>query len=132
MSFENVLLLCFARYENLKGKYFEIKRAQMNGEQRPYWLYFNEMDYIISHFPGHRPRINLDVSNAAAATQAATGSSGNNSTMSIENSNSNTNASTNSDFADTKPPRLNSSNLDNSGNFIHDNNSILLVIRSVK
>lgn len=40
----------------------------MNGEQRPYWLYYNEMDYIISHFPGHRPRINLDTTNSVSAT----------------------------------------------------------------
>lgn len=91
-------LFCF-RYENLKGKYFEIKRAQMNGEQRPYWLYYNEMDYIISHFPGHRPRINLEASNSVSAASTP------NSTNAPLDSTNNANATNNSEFADIKPVR---------------------------
>lgn len=93
----------------------------MNGEQRPYWLYFNEMDYIISHFPGHRPRINIDANNSVATTPTTTTpTANNNTTMSIENSNSNTNTSTNSDFTEqpTKSLRIASmaaSNIDASG-----------------
>lgn len=89
----------FFRYENLKGKYFEIKRAQMNGEQRPYWLYYNEMDYIISHFPGHRPRINLETTNSVSAT-----STPNSANVSSDSTN-NANVTNNSDFGDIKPIR---------------------------
>lgn len=95
MSFRPI----FFRYENLKGKYFEIKRAQMNGEQRPYWLYYNEMDYIISHFPGHRPRINLETTNSVSAT-----STPNSANVSSDSTN-NANVTNNSDFGDIKPIR---------------------------
>lgn len=71
----------------------------MNGEQRPYWLYYNEMDYIISHFPGHRPRINIDTNNSVS-----TSSTPNPTNPSLDNSNSN-NSTNNSDFADVKPLR---------------------------
>lgn len=92
------------RYENLKGKYFEIKRAQMNGEQRPYWLYYNEMDYIISHFPGHRPRINLDASNSVSAT-----STPNSASASLDGSTTGPSNSNQTEFADIKPTRSSAS-----------------------
>lgn len=88
------------RYENLKGKYFEIKRAQMNGEQRPYWLYYNEMDYIISHFPGHRPRINLDTTNSVSAT-----STPNSANTSLDGSTTGASNSNQTEFIDVKPTR---------------------------
>lgn len=93
------------RYENLKGKYFEIKRAQMNGEQRPYWLYYNEMDYIISHFPGHRPRISVGDANSSAATSSTPNASTNAALA------SDTSAQSASDFPEVKPSRA---TLDNS------------------
>lgn len=96
------------RYENLKGKYFEIKRAQMNGEQRPYWLYYNEMDYIISHFPGHRPRINVTDSIAATSTPNASA----NATPTAEAGLSGTQSP--ADFTEIKPSRA---SLDNSEYF---------------
>lgn len=69
----------------------------MNGEQRPYWLYYNEMDYIISNFPGHRPRINIDTNNSVS-----TSSTPNTTSASLDNTN---NATNSSDFADIKPLR---------------------------
>lgn len=48
------------RYENLKGKYYELKRAELNGEQRPQWLYWKEMDYIVNQMPSNKLRTNLD------------------------------------------------------------------------
>lgn len=72
----------------------------MNGEQRPYWLYYNEMDYIISHFPGHRPRINLDASNSVSAT-----STPNSANTSLDGSTTASNANQ-TEFADIKPTRL--------------------------
>lgn len=48
------------RYENLKGKYYELKRAEMSGEQRPQWLYWKEMDYIVNQMPSNKLRTNLD------------------------------------------------------------------------
>lgn len=109
--FESFVFNCDYRYENLKGKYFEIKRAQMNGEQRPYWLYYNEMDYIISHFPGHRPRVNLEANNSVSAT-----STPNSANASLDTTN-NANVTNNSDFGDIKPVRiasLSAVNLDSS------------------
>lgn len=81
----------------------------MNGEQRPYWLYYNEMDYIISHFPGHRPRINLDASNSVSAT-----STPNSANTSLDGSTSNANQT---EFADIKPTRsasISAANMDTS------------------
>lgn len=69
----------------------------MNGEQRPYWLYYNEMDYIISHFPGHRPRINIDTGNSATAV-ATTNTT--NASMDAAN-----NSAANTEFVDIKPVR---------------------------
>lgn len=105
-------LVCFCRYENLKGKYFEIKRAQMNGEQRPYWLYYNEMDYIISHFPGHRPRINLDAGNSVSAT--STPNSANNSSMDGSTTATNTNQTEYVDIKPTRSASISAINMDSS------------------
>lgn len=83
----------------------------MNGEQRPYWLYYNEMDYIISHFPGHRPRVNLEANNSVSAT-----STPNSANASLDTTN-NANVTNNSDFGDIKPVRiasLSAVNLDSS------------------
>lgn len=83
----------------------------MNGEQRPYWLYYNEMDYIISHFPGHRPRINIDTNNTASAT-----STPNPANASLDCTN-NANVTNNSDFPEIKPVRtasLSATNVDTS------------------
>ncbi|XP_031636204.1 uncharacterized protein LOC116349077 [Contarinia nasturtii] len=121
---------CYKKYENLKGKYFEIKRAQMNGEQRPYWLYYNEMDYIISHFPGHRPRINIEASNSATSTPNA-------SNTPIDSAN-NANTSNNSDFSDIKPVRssLSATNMDSNDAiltpFIPKKIQLLTLIRNTK
>lgn len=113
LDFIHNRFVCFfyCRYENLKGKYFEIKRAQMNGEQRPYWLYYNEMDYIISHFPGHRPRINIETSNAASATSTP------NQTNTTMDGTTAANTTNSSDFSDIKPTRaslLSAANVDSS------------------
>lgn len=111
------------RYENLKGKYFEIKRAQTAGEQRPYWLYYNEMDYIISHFPGHRPRINTlesttNVATAVAAAAAAAASASNpTSTTPTSDGTNSTSTPNNADLPEQKPLRsasIASANLESS------------------
>lgn len=85
------------RYENLKGKYYELKRAEMNGEQRPQWLYWKEMDYIVNQMPSHKLRTNLDHRIKHL----------NNSTL---NSSTEQNRSTTSlpELRDTKPFRLSS------------------------
>lgn len=83
----------------------------MNGEQRPYWLYYNEMDYIISHFPGHRPRVNLEANLSVSAT-----STPNSANVSLDTTN-NANVTNNSDFGDIKPVRtasLSAVNMDSS------------------
>lgn len=83
----------------------------MAGEQRPYWLYYNEMDYIISHFPGHRPRINTLESTtnvatavAAAAAAAATASNPTSTTPTSDGTNS-TSTLNNADLPEIKPLR---------------------------
>lgn len=89
------------RYENLKGKYYELKRAEMNGEQRPQWLYWKEMDYIVNQMPSHKLRTNLD----HRITHLSRSS--NNSTL---NASTEQNRSTTSlpELRDTKPFRLSS------------------------
>lgn len=109
ITFRSFFCFVVRRYENLKGKYFEIKRAQMNGEQRPYWLYYNEMDYIISHFPGHRPRINTLEATTNAATTST--SSTNSATLTTDTP---ANATNSTEFPDVKPLRTASGSIDTS------------------
>lgn len=85
----------------------------MNGEQRPYWLYYNEMDYIISHFPGHRPRINLESTNNSVSTT----STPNTTNVPMDTTNTSPNVTNNSEFGDIKPVRtasLSAVNMDSS------------------
>lgn len=67
------MFLVLLRFENLKGKFYEIKRAQMNGEQRAYWLYWTEMEYITSQLPNQKPRFAIDANsrNSTAAKPLA-------------------------------------------------------------
>lgn len=70
----------------------------MNGEQRPYWLYYNEMDYIINHFPGHRPRINTLESTTNATASTANSGNASNSALSSDGSTAAATASNTTEF----------------------------------
>lgn len=96
------------RYENLKGKYFELKRAELNGEQRPQWLYWKEMDYIVNQMPSNKLRTNLDhrilhLNNTSTNTTQNSSIEQNRSTASM------------AELRDTKPLRLNIQSQDSMG-----------------
>lgn len=96
------------RYENLKGKYYELKRAEMSGEQRPQWLYWKEMDYIVNQMPSNKLRTNLDHRISHMNNTPA------NSTLNLSTEQNRSTASM-PELRDTKPLRLSMQSQDSMG-----------------